>query len=127
MQTDGFSDNVFPSEMVTICSLVARAGGTEDKQVQNMADRMVEYARQCMKSRTRVSPFERGFLSFILFFFSLFVAPNTVLRSTRQSLIWLRSVQLTSNPCVLGQAAREGMYFRGGVSFSSTSSLFANL
>ncbi|CAA7271708.1 unnamed protein product [Cyclocybe aegerita] len=57
--TDGFSDNVFPSEMVTICSLVARTGGTEDEQVQNMADRMVEYARQCMKSKTRVSPFER--------------------------------------------------------------------
>ncbi|KAJ3503497.1 hypothetical protein NLJ89_g8404 [Agrocybe chaxingu] len=57
--TDGFSDNVFPSEMVTICSLVARAGGAEDQQVQNMADRMVEYARQCMKDKTRVSPFER--------------------------------------------------------------------
>jgi len=48
--------------MVTICSLVARAGGTEDEQVQNMADRMVDYARQCMRSRTRVSPFERAFL-----------------------------------------------------------------
>ncbi|KAF9532973.1 phosphatase 2C-like domain-containing protein [Crepidotus variabilis] len=69
--TDGFSDNVFPSEMVTICSLVARAGGTEAEQVQNMADRMVDYARQCMKTKTRVSPFER-------------------------------------------EAAREGMYFRGG-------------
>jgi len=69
--TDGFSDNVFPSEMVTICSLVARAGGTEDEQVQRMADRMVDYARRCMKNRTRVSPFER-------------------------------------------EAAREGMYFRGG-------------
>ncbi|PPQ71973.1 hypothetical protein CVT24_008190 [Panaeolus cyanescens] len=57
--TDGFSDNVFPSEMVTICSLVARAGGTEDEQVQAMADRMVEYARRCMKNKTRVSPFER--------------------------------------------------------------------
>jgi len=69
--TDGFSDNVFPSEMVTICSLVARAGGTEGEQVQNMADRMVQYAQQCMNNRMRVSPFER-------------------------------------------QAAREGMYFRGG-------------
>ncbi|KAF8910938.1 phosphatase 2C-like domain-containing protein [Gymnopilus junonius] len=57
--TDGFSDNVFPSEMVTICSLVARAGGTEDEQVQAMADRLVDYARQCMKSKLRVSPFER--------------------------------------------------------------------
>jgi len=57
--TDGFSDNVFQSEMLNICSLVARAGGSEDQQVQAMADRMVEYARQCMKNRNRVSPFER--------------------------------------------------------------------
>jgi len=57
--TDGFSDNVFPSEMATICSLVARGGMTEDEQVQAMADRMVEYSRLCMKSKTRVSPFER--------------------------------------------------------------------
>jgi len=48
--------------MVTICSLVARAGGKEDEQVQNMTERMVDYARQCMKSRTRVSPFERACL-----------------------------------------------------------------
>ena len=58
LQTDGFSDNVFPSEMMTICSLVARGGRTEDEQVQDMADRMVEYSRLCMKSKTRVSPFE---------------------------------------------------------------------
>ncbi|KJA27224.1 hypothetical protein HYPSUDRAFT_35836, partial [Hypholoma sublateritium FD-334 SS-4] len=57
--TDGFSDNVFTSEMLTICSLVARAGASEQQQVQIMADRMVEYARLCMKSKTRVSPFER--------------------------------------------------------------------
>lgn len=66
-QTDGFSDNVFPSEMVTICSLVARAGGTEDEQVQAMADRLVDYSRQCMKSKLRVSPFESELL-FSLFF-----------------------------------------------------------
>jgi len=57
--TDGFSDNVFQAEMLTICSRVARAGGSEDQQVQAMADRMVEYACQCMKNRNRVSPFER--------------------------------------------------------------------
>ena len=56
-QTDGFSDNVFPSEMVSICSLVARAGGSEDQQAQAMADRMVDFAKQCMHSK-RVSPFE---------------------------------------------------------------------
>jgi protein phosphatase PTC7 len=43
--------------MVSICSLVSRAGGTEDEQVQAMADRMVDFARQCMRSK-RVSPFE---------------------------------------------------------------------
>ncbi|KAJ8700161.1 Protein phosphatase 2C 7, variant 3 [Pleurotus ostreatus] len=56
--TDGLADNVFPSEMSTICSLVARSGGSEDEQVQAMADRIVDYARKCMKNKTRVSPFE---------------------------------------------------------------------
>lgn len=49
--------------MVTICSLVARAGGSEDQQVQAMADRMVEYASQCMENKNRVSPFESAFFS----------------------------------------------------------------
>ena len=44
--------------MSTICSLVARSGGSEDEQVQAMADRIVDYARKCMKNKTRVSPFE---------------------------------------------------------------------
>ncbi|KAF5380829.1 hypothetical protein D9615_003946 [Tricholomella constricta] len=57
--TDGLSDNVFASEIVTICSLVSRRGGTEDQQVQSIADRLVEYARQCMNKKARVSPFER--------------------------------------------------------------------
>ncbi|XP_006458135.1 hypothetical protein AGABI2DRAFT_115147 [Agaricus bisporus var. bisporus H97] len=57
--TDGFSDNVFSNEMTTICRLVARSGGTEDEIAQAMADRMVEYSLQCMRSKTRVSPFER--------------------------------------------------------------------
>ncbi|KAI0831284.1 protein serine/threonine phosphatase 2C [Trametes gibbosa] len=87
-QTDGLSDNVFPAEMVTICSMVARqsqmtrrtltAAGkqesvqpVEDQEAQDMAERIVEYARMCMFNRKRVSPFERA-------------------------------------------AAREGMYFRGG-------------
>ena len=58
--------------MLTICSLVARAGGSEDKQAQAMADRLVEYARQCMKDRNRVSPFESAFFPqafYFLFFF----------------------------------------------------------
>ncbi|KAG5642190.1 hypothetical protein DXG03_003428 [Asterophora parasitica] len=72
LATDGLSDNVFASEIVTICSLVSRRGGTEDQQVQAIADRLVEYARQCMTKKARVSPFER-------------------------------------------EAARHGMFFRGGV------------
>ena len=84
------SDNVFPSEMVAICSLVARQfqlskrtitpigeseveSSAEDEEVQAMAERIVDYARMCMHNTKRVSPFERA-------------------------------------------AAREGMYFRGGVS-----------
>ncbi|KAI0030825.1 phosphatase 2C-like domain-containing protein [Vararia minispora EC-137] len=59
-QTDGLTDNVFNSEITAICSLVARAGGSEDQQVQTMADRMVEYARSCMNNLERVSPFEKA-------------------------------------------------------------------
>jgi len=69
--TDGLSDNVFFAEMVTICALVARHGGSEDQQVQAIADRLVDYSRQCMASKTRLSPFEK-------------------------------------------EAARQGMFFRGG-------------
>jgi len=91
--TDGMSDNVFPSELISICSLVARQYAhapppsesvgqgqaqqhkfirdTEDEQVQTIAERVVDYARLCMRNKKRVSPFERA-------------------------------------------AAREGMYFRGG-------------
>jgi protein phosphatase PTC7 len=57
--TDGLSDNVFPAELVAICSLIARAGGPEGEQVQSMADRIVQYAQACMRDRKRVSPFER--------------------------------------------------------------------
>jgi hypothetical protein len=57
---------------------VARAGGSEDKQVQAMADRLVEFARQCMKDRNKVSPFESAyffpklFASFPFFYPSCF-------------------------------------------------------
>ncbi|ESK96964.1 hypothetical protein Moror_6542 [Moniliophthora roreri MCA 2997] len=66
--TDGLSDNVFTNEMVTICSLVARQGGTEDQQVQAMADRLVEYGRQSMMSREKVTPFEREAARLGMFF-----------------------------------------------------------
>ncbi|KII88511.1 hypothetical protein PLICRDRAFT_30007 [Plicaturopsis crispa FD-325 SS-3] len=57
--TDGLTDNVFPSELTSIISLVARKGGPEAEQVQTMADRIVDYARQCMGDRKRVSPFQK--------------------------------------------------------------------
>jgi len=57
--TDGLSDNVFPDEIIDICSLVARSGGPEDEQVQTMADDIVAYAWQCMGNVYRLSPFER--------------------------------------------------------------------
>jgi hypothetical protein len=66
-QTDGLSDNVFPTEVIAICSLAVRSGGSEDEQVQAMADRIVEYARQCMMNGRRVSPFESKFSSFASF------------------------------------------------------------
>ncbi|KAI0928726.1 hypothetical protein AcW1_005890 [Taiwanofungus camphoratus] len=89
--TDGLSDNVFPAELLAICSLVSRQfavapslerhqhweqavqekENSEDQMVQTIAERIVDYARLCMANKTRVSPFERA-------------------------------------------AAREGMYFRGG-------------
>ncbi|KAG6909723.1 hypothetical protein DXG01_015925 [Tephrocybe rancida] len=59
MQTDGLADNVFASEIVQLCALVARRGGTEEEQVQLIADRLVDYARHCMGNAARVSPFER--------------------------------------------------------------------
>ncbi|KAA1471182.1 protein serine/threonine phosphatase 2C [Dentipellis sp. KUC8613] len=58
--TDGLSDNVFNNEILSLCSLVSRAGGPEDMQVQTMADRTVEYARACMSSKVRVTPFEKA-------------------------------------------------------------------
>jgi protein phosphatase PTC7 len=88
-QTDGLSDNVFPTEIMTICSLAARSGGSEDQQVQAMADRIVDYARQCMVNYRRVSPFE-----------STSPCPTSFLHL---------------NP-IIGEAAREGMFFKGGVS-----------
>jgi len=60
LYTDGLSDNVFPPEFVQICSLVRRAGGPEERQAQDIADRMVQYARTCMSDKRRVSPFQKA-------------------------------------------------------------------
>jgi protein phosphatase PTC7 len=53
------SDNIFTSEILTICSLAARRGGSESEYVQLIADTLVNYAQQCMRNKTRTSPFER--------------------------------------------------------------------
>jgi len=89
-KTDGLSDNVFSSEIVTICALVARHGGSEDRQVQAIADRLVDYARQCMASKTRLSPFE-----------------------SRPP--YCQSASSSEHLCETEEAARQGMFFRGGV------------
>ncbi|KAG0707774.1 phosphatase 2C-like domain-containing protein [Suillus ampliporus] len=57
--TDGLSDNVFTPDLVTICSLVARSGGSEDARAQMMANHIVEYAQVCMRDRKKPSPFSR--------------------------------------------------------------------
>ena len=77
--------------MATICRLVARSGGPEDTIAQAMADRMVDYSQLCMRSRTRVSPFESAPTSL-----TFAISPLSIFS--------------------LGNAARSGMSFRGGVS-----------
>lgn len=59
MQTDGLSDNVFTPDIVAICSLVARSGGSENVQAQMMANRIIEYAQVCMRERKKMTPFSR--------------------------------------------------------------------
>jgi protein phosphatase PTC7 len=57
-KTDGLADNVYPAEMSSIVSLVMRQGADEQQQAQDLADRLVEYARVCMFKKNKVSPFE---------------------------------------------------------------------
>lgn len=66
--------------MAGIAALVNRRGRPEGDRVQDIADRMVEYARHCMTDRRRASPFEK-------------------------------------------EALREGLYYRGGVSFPPVAAL----
>ncbi|KAF8575553.1 protein serine/threonine phosphatase 2C [Ramaria rubella] len=58
--TDGLADNVYPSEISSIVSLVMRQASNEEQQAQDLADRLVEYARICMFKKTKVSPFEKS-------------------------------------------------------------------
>jgi len=58
-QTDGLCDNVFASEMLALCTLAGRSGGTDDQQVQAMTDNFVHYARACMVNNYRSGPWAR--------------------------------------------------------------------
>ncbi|KAF8514031.1 phosphatase 2C-like domain-containing protein [Gautieria morchelliformis] len=59
-KTDGLADNVYPAEISSVVSLVMRQTSTEEQQAQDLADRLVEYARSCMFKKNKVSPFEKG-------------------------------------------------------------------
>jgi len=54
--TDGLCDNVFGSEMLALCTLAGRAGGTDEQQVQAVTDHFVHYARACMINDHRSGP-----------------------------------------------------------------------
>lgn len=56
--TDGLSDNVHATEISQITSLVMRQGLNEERSAQDLADRLVEYARICMFKKDKVSPFQ---------------------------------------------------------------------
>lgn len=58
-QTDGLCDNVFVSEMLALCTLAGRAGGTDEQQVQAVTDNFVHYARACMINDNRSGPWAR--------------------------------------------------------------------
>jgi hypothetical protein len=58
-QTDGLCDNVFGSEMLALCTLAGRAGGTDEQQVQAITDNFVHYARACMVNDHRSGPWAR--------------------------------------------------------------------
>ncbi|KAG9227729.1 hypothetical protein CCMSSC00406_0000625 [Pleurotus cornucopiae] len=57
--TDGLVDNVYPEEILEICSVVLQEHRHDHDRPQIMSDRIVDYARQCMRSKTLLTPFER--------------------------------------------------------------------
>jgi len=66
--TDGLSDNVFPYEVLTICSLVRRTEASEGQQAQDIADRLVMYSLACMHNSHKISPFEKAALKHGLYY-----------------------------------------------------------
>lgn len=64
-QTDGLCDNVFGSEMLALCTLAGRTGGTDEQQVQAVTDNFVHYARACMINNHRSGPWARKSFSIV--------------------------------------------------------------
>lgn len=91
-QTDGLCDNVFESEMLALCTLAGRAGGTDEQQVQAVTDNFVHYARACMTNNHRSGPWARKSFSVIQ------VSPGM------------------NKHLQLERSTRAGMPFEGGVS-----------
>ena len=58
LYTDGFSDNVFPSELLEIIKRVEKEEPTPEKQMVRLADTIVSYARLCGEKHDKQSPFE---------------------------------------------------------------------
>ncbi|KAJ7774614.1 phosphatase 2C-like domain-containing protein [Mycena maculata] len=56
--TDGLADNVFTAETLKICSLAMMASKSEAIQVKLIAHNLVNYARKCMYSHSKLSPFQ---------------------------------------------------------------------
>lgn len=78
-------------EISQITSLVMRQGLNEERSAQDLADRLVEYARVCMFKKDKVSPFQS------------WSSPINLINIDHQSSFSV-------------SAAREGIFFRGGVS-----------
>jgi len=79
--------------MLALCTLVGRAGGTDEQQVQAVTDNFVHYARACMINTHRSGPWARKSFSIVTVPFRMSISPNPE-RSTR-----------------------AGMPFEGGVSY----------
>ena len=86
-------DNVYPEEILEICSVVLQEHRHNHDRPQIMSDRIVDYARQCMRSKTLLTPFER-----------------------ESSCLYIRRTSV--HGCV-GEAIKQGVAHKGGVSSRS--------
>lgn len=86
-QTDGLCDNVFGSEMLALCTLAGRVGGTDEQQVQTITDNFVHYARACMINNHRSGPWARKSLSVVKISFGVSNPPRyRTVHSSRYAL-----------------------------------------